>query len=71
MNPIYKATNLMIQFHKSREGPRETYVLHHRMTSRIFLGAAGLITYLKNKISDTQLVDIECWLSSLDEPLAA
>ena len=67
----YKEGNIYIQLHKSKEGPKETFVLHHKMTARIFLGAAGLINYLNGKITEKQLQGVELWINSLDEPIAA
>ena len=68
---VYNESGVYIRLHKSKEGPKETFVVHHANTARIFPGPVGLINYLNGKIEETQLVSIEDWLNNLEPPTAA
>ena len=68
---IYNDSGVYIRLHKSKEGPKETFVVHLDNTARIFPAPAGLINYLNGKIEESQLVDIEDWLNNLEPTTAA
>ena len=68
---IYNESGVYIRLHKSKEGPKETFVVHYDNTARIFPAPAGLINYLNGKIKESQLVSIEDWLNNLESSTAA
>ena len=68
---IYNCNSLYIRKHLSKEGPRETFVVHHGKTARIFAGAAGVINFLNGKISESHLMSVEDWLNDIDTTDAA
>lgn len=62
----YRTDAVTVQQHKSKEGPRITWVVHQAMTARVFLGEAGVINFLNGRITEQELQSVEHWLNSLD-----